>query len=223
MVHLEHYPAGDPIGVEVIFVPGGRFKYVGVDLDGKPAAKWLNSLGIDAYVLTYSVRENDNVHPLFEKPLSEVRNAVAQVRKGFDGKLGIWGASAGGNLVSLIITEANTNRIDFAILQYPVISMEDNVTHLPSQANLLGASPTMQQIGDFSAERKVAPNMPPTFMFHTAADGAVPRENSILFAAAMNQERNAIAIRSQRDGPHGVDTSTWRLEDDYFHQNFKFV
>lgn len=45
----------------------------------------------------------------------------------------------------------------------------------------------MKQIVFFSLERRVDQTMPPTFIWHTRDDGAVPVENTLSFIMAMQK------------------------------------
>src|SRR5438128_12359434 len=69
-------------------------------------------------------------------------------------RVGVWGFSAGGHLASTAAThfdagkpdasdaiERMSCRPDFAILAYPVITMEQGTTHGGSRRHLLGANP----------------------------------------------------------------------------------
>ena len=48
------------------------------------------------------------------------------------------------------------------VLGYPVVSMEDGVTHGGSKRNLLGPKPTPDDVSEFSNEKQVDKNTPPT-------------------------------------------------------------
>ncbi|MEQ1839597.1 MAG: hypothetical protein ABL994_04235, partial [Verrucomicrobiales bacterium] len=52
---LDLYPAPGEKGngVGILILPGGGFAKIVPDMEGSEAAKWLNSLGISAYVLNY--------------------------------------------------------------------------------------------------------------------------------------------------------------------------
>src|SRR5437660_1238323 len=79
--------------------------------------------------------------------------------------------------------ERASSRPDVAILCYPVITMTTPYTHMGSRINLLGDNPAPALIDKFSNEKQVTSLTPPTFIFHTAEDKAVPLENALSFAA----------------------------------------
>src|SRR6188474_2246404 len=52
---LEVYPAAKPNGTAVVIAPGGGFTILAIEHEGRDVAKWLNSLGVSAFVLRYRV------------------------------------------------------------------------------------------------------------------------------------------------------------------------
>jgi acetyl esterase/lipase len=103
------------------------------------------------------------------------------------------------------ITATNAEaHLDFAILAYPVISMEPGTTHLGSLHNLLGHDAGVDLRKSMSAETRVTQHTPPIFLFHTGNDGAVPVQNALLFASALANHGCAFEILVLPDGPHGI-------------------
>ena len=117
-------------------------------------------------------------------------------------RIGIWGFSAGGHLASTIATHFDNGkpdnddpiervscRPDFAILCYPVITMRPPYTHGGSRHNLLGDKPDEALVENVCNDKQVTEKTPPTFLFHTNEDKAVPAENSILFYQALRKKK----------------------------------
>ena len=113
-------------------------------------------------------------------------------------RIGMMGFSAGGHLASTAGTrfdrgtadapdpiERVSSRPDFLILGYPVISFDPAIAH-------------------------VTADTPPTFLFHTTADGSVPVENSVRFYMALRKATVPAEMHIFENGPHGVGLS---LED----------
>ena len=141
----------------VVICPGGGYSHLAMEKEGFKVAKWLNSLGITAFVLKYRL-PNDLI--MMDKtigPLQDAQEAVRLVRRNAKKynitaeKVGIMGFSAGGHLAATLSThykdEIYENDLisakpDFSILMYPVISMDDTITHKGSKTNLLGNTPT---------------------------------------------------------------------------------
>ncbi|KAJ3550745.1 hypothetical protein NPX13_g11459 [Xylaria arbuscula] len=212
-MHLTFHPADtatDPHKGTVLVVPGGRYKYVGIDIDGKPSTKWLNGIRFDVYVLEYSCADNSPT-PLREKPMGDAKEALDQIRKSprFHGRLGMWGWSAGGHLTGIMGTKPDI-KLEFLILAYPVITMDDQFTHGPSRHNLLGEAPGQEQIDKMSVDKQVTVHTPPTFIFHTASDKDVPLENSLRFAIAMGKKKTPFVLHVQKEGAHGVGLNGWQ-------------
>jgi acetyl esterase/lipase len=55
-----------------------------------------------------------------------------------------------------------------------------------------------------STDTLVTPDTPPTFLFHTNADTAVPVENSIHYFLALRKARVPAEMHIFKDGAHGV-------------------
>ncbi len=227
-------------GSGVIVCPGGGYGGLAMDHEGYQIVKWLNDRGIRAWILRYRLGSKGYHHPIQK---NDVLRAVRVVRvsapsKGVDPRrLGIWGFSAGGHLASTAAThfdKADTNPQDgvdhvssrpgFAILCYPVISMVDGVTHTGSRRNLLGNDRYEDEklITLLSNEKQVTAKTPPTFIFHTTEDQAVPVENAIRFYSALQKNGVHCELHVYQKGRHGVGLGgtdpvlrTWpeRLED----------
>jgi acetyl esterase/lipase len=206
-------------GAAVVVCPGGGYRVVAADHEGKQIAEWLNSLGVSAFVLQYRLGERYR-HPA---PLQDAQRAIRMVRSlakewGVDPKrVGILGFSAGGHLASTTAThfddgqsdakdpvEREGSRPDFAVLCYAVISLHDPVAHSGSRRYLLGdpADPALVEL--LSNERQVTPRTPPTFLWHTADDSAVPVANSLLFFEALVKAGVPGELHVFPHGRHGL-------------------
>ncbi len=216
-----------PAKIGVLVVPGGGYGHLAVGHEGADVAAYLNARGYDAWMLEYTVADAGNPGPIYPKPQNEALEALRFIRaQKRVGKLGIWGFSAGGHLAAVTATNPETHqagaKLDFAILAYPVISMEVGATHGGSRANLIGKTPDPALEKALSAQNRVSLDTPPTFLFHTANDGAVPVQNALLFADALAAHKIPFELHIYENGAHGVGLapsdpilSTWgaRLED----------
>ncbi|MDG0811996.1 alpha/beta hydrolase [Cohnella rhizosphaerae] len=201
----------------VIVAPGGGYGTRAAH-EGEPIAKWLNGLGISAFVLRYRVAPYK--HPA---PLADALRAVRTVRAraaefGIDpGRIGLLGFSAGGHLVATAGTQWEgpnpeaadeidraSDRPDLIVLCYPVITFKDPHTHAGSRQNLLGETPDAALVDAMSAERRVTAETPPAFLWHTSDDAAVPVENSLLFAAALREKGVPFDLHVYSKGVHGI-------------------
>jgi acetyl esterase/lipase len=230
-------PADKSTGTAVVVCPGGGYGHLALGHEGKEPADWLNLHGVAAFVVSYRLAPRYH-HPA---PMQDVQRAIRLVRSrasewGIEPKrIGVWGFSAGGHLASTAAThfddgkpDAGDNiervscRPDFAILCYPVITLEPPFAHMGSCENLLGKSPDAALVASLCNDRQVTAKTPPTFLFHTNADGPVPAENSVLFYLALRKAGVPAELHIYEKGPHGVGLagkdpvlSTWsdRLAD----------
>ena len=210
-------------GTAVVICPGGGYSRRATDHEGHQIAAWLNERGVHAFILKYrTVGESQIPPPLEPGPMLDVQRALRTVRAqakdyGVDpSRIGVWGFSAGGHLASTAATHFDEGepaaddpidrvscRPDFAILAYPVITMGAQ-THGGSKANLIGKQPDEKLVEFYSSEKQVTARTPPTFLFHTVQDKAVPIENSRLFQAACEEAGVPVELVEYEEGQHGV-------------------
>ena len=205
-------------GSAVVIFPGGGYRMVAIDHEGHQVARWLNELGIAAFVVDYRHRGRGYGHPA---PIQDAQRAIRTVRSrsaqfGIEpNKIGIIGFSAGGHLASTAGTHFNEKfyepvdandgasaRPDFMILIYPVISM-GSYSHSGSRSALLGGNTSKDLVDKFSNETQVNSNTPPTFLVHATDDKTVPAENSINFYLACRKARVPAEMHIWQKGEHG--------------------
>ena len=220
---LTVYPAAKPNGAAIVVCPGGGYGFLADDHEGKQVAEFFNALGVHAFVLKYRIVQKDRPGPLHPAPLEDAQRAIRTVRSkakelGIDvHRVGIIGFSAGGHLASTAGThfdEGNKDaddaidkqscRPDFLILGYPVITFADDATHKGSRNNLIGANPDAKLIEYYSSDKQVTAKTPPTFIFHTSADTAVPPENAVRFYLALKAAKVPVELHMYEKGQHGV-------------------
>ena len=216
---LYRVPSDRASGAAIVVCPGGSYRTLASDHEGKQVAEWLNSLGISAFVLQYRVGPRYR-HPA---PLTDAQRALRLVRaRGAEwnvdpARVGIMGFSAGGHLVSTTGThfddgnpqatdpvERVGSRPDLMILAYPVVSLSAPFTHSPSRQNLLGDAPDPKLLDELSAERHVTARTPPAFLFHTSDDPGVAVENSVALYQALHAAQVPAELHVFPKGPHGV-------------------
>jgi dipeptidyl aminopeptidase/acylaminoacyl peptidase len=94
------------------------------------------------------------------------------------------------------------------ILMYPVISFTEWYTHKGSRRNLLGHNPDADLGENFSNEKQVTPETPPTFLVHANDDNPVPPENSITFYLALRKAKVPAEMHIYEKGGHGFGPGT---------------
>lgn len=211
-----------PNGTAVIVCPGGGYGMHAVGHEGKAVAEWLNQRGITAFILKYRIVQYDRPAPLHPAPMLDVQRAIRWVRAHVEKyhldphRIGVWGFSAGGHLASTAAVHFDAGkqdgdaidrqscRPDFAILAYPVILLEGRPAHAGSRRNLLGDQAGARLLDFYSTHKHVTRETPPTFLFHTEEDTAVPPDNSRAFAAACREKGVPVELVIYPKGPHGV-------------------
>ncbi|OOG73075.1 alpha/beta hydrolase [Algoriphagus sp. A40] len=79
---LLHYPApkDKANGTSIIVAPGGAFHILSIDNEGIRVAEWLNSLGIEAFVLKYRVVKSETDNPFAElMPLMQNKDKLDSI------------------------------------------------------------------------------------------------------------------------------------------------
>lgn len=207
-------------GCGVVVCPGGGYGGLAIGHEGHEIAQWLNENGIAAFICDYRHAGKGYKHPA---PLQDAQRAIRTVRaraKEFnvdEKKIGILGFSAGGHLTSTAVThfdggnaeaadaiEKVSCRPDFGVLCYAVIALEQSYTHKGSQNNLLGPNAPAELVESLSNEKQVTSNTPPTFLWHTYEDTAVPPMNSVVFYKAMLENKVPGELHIYEKGRHGV-------------------
>jgi len=206
-------------GTAVVIAPGGGYQNLAMEHEGRQFAYWFNAMGVTAFVLKYRLGPRYH-HPIelgdAQRAIRTVRARATEFNVSPD-RIGMMGFSAGGHLASTAATHFDggaadaadpidraSSRPDFLILGYPVISFDAAITHAGSLRNLLGENPDPKLVEDLSNDLRVTAQTPPTFIFHTTNDNAVPVENSVRFYLALRKARVPVEMHLFEAGPHGV-------------------
>jgi acetyl esterase/lipase len=216
-MYLPSHPTKSDTGV--IVAPGGSYRVLAMNHEGRQVANWLNSLGMTAFVLKYRLGPKYH-HPI---ELGDAQRAIRVVRsraKEFGirpDRIGIMGFSAGGHLAATVGTHYDHGdlaasdpidriscRPDFLVLAYAVISFVAPYSHSASARNLLGDNPDMKVREELSNELHVTSDTPPTFLYTTSNDKVVPAENSVAFYMALHTAGVPAELHIFQKGPHGV-------------------
>jgi acetyl esterase/lipase/lysophospholipase L1-like esterase len=222
-------------GSAVIICPGGGYQILAMSHEGYDIAKKLTEEGIAAFVLKYRLPRKELMKDKSIGPLQDAQRAIQLVRENAKqwninpNKIGIMGSSAGGHLASTVGTHFQTAHIDnpnntslrpdFMILNYPVISFSDSLTHNGSRINLIGgnasspiikASTKYKELGmkeedviNYSNELQVNSKTPPTFITAPLTDKVVPVGNTFAFVAALQQNKVLVETFIYSTGEHG--------------------
>ena len=207
------------VGTGIVVAPGGGYGALAMDHEGRQVAAFFNAMGLSAFVLKYRLGPRYR-HPVplgdAQRALRIVRSRAAEFGVAAD-RIGMMGFSAGGHLTSTAGThfdrgapdaadaiDRTSSRPDFLILGYPVISFDAAITHGGSLRNLLGENPDPRLVESLSNDLQVTADTPPTFLFHTTNDAAVPVENTVRFYLALRKAKVPAEMHVFENGPHGV-------------------
>ncbi len=216
-IYLPQNESGN--GTAVIICPGGGYHAVCASYEGRKIARELNKKGVAAFVLKYRLPNDSTCENKSIAALQDAQQAIKIVRENAgkwkidSNKIGVMGFSAGGHLASTAGThfsksyienkEETSLRPDFMLLVYPVISMQNGLTHKGSCETLLGTNPDSELVELFSNEKQVTENTPPTFLTHAGDDDVVPVENSIRFYEALKAKNVSVDMHLFSKGKHG--------------------
>jgi acetyl esterase/lipase len=223
-------------GSSIIICPGGSYRYLGIHHEGYEIAKWLNSLGFNAFVLRYRLSMHGHHYPAM---LQDIQRSIQLVRENAASwhlnanAIGVMGFSAGGHLAGTAAIYYNENfmqslgiepkvslRPDFAVMLYPVVSMHDSIAHHTSKRDLLGFNHTKALENKMSLEDNVHEGMPPIFLMQAKGDKVVDYRNSYYFYKALTAQHLSCKYLLYECGGHGFgidpkrnkEASQWKYE-----------
>jgi acetyl esterase/lipase len=193
---------GTENGSAVVIFPGGAYRELAGNLEGRQYADWFTARGFRAFVLSYRLTGNGYVLPV---PLLDARRAIQIVRSRSrdyfinPDRIVVVGSSAGGHLAALAGTqfvpgdpeaEDPTDRVssrpNFLVLVYPWIgAITADTSHL-SYCKIFDLMDQCDALGkSYSPDLFVTQQTPPTFWYHTFDDQTVPVEQGLRFYEAL--------------------------------------
>jgi len=199
-----------------IVCPGGGYWWTS-EREAEPVALRLAGNGIAAAVINYTC---GGAH--YPVQLLQILAAVAYMRKHSEElqinaeKITVMGFSAGGHAAcsagmfwhekewadTLGVTPEDV-KPNGMVLCYPVIT-SGKYAHADSFKCLLGDNADPALMERMSLEKQVTGNTPKAFIWHTAEDGLVPMENSLLLAMAMHEKWIPVELHIYPIGHHGM-------------------
>lgn len=203
------YPADDRFSgprPSILVLPGGRFAELPPH-EGEGYARWLSSIGLHAFVLSYRLLPHR-----FPAPLEDARAGLDYIRTGDHGldtgRVGVVGSSAGGQLAGLLMTGAvlsiedgvtDPPRPDFAILAYALADL-DLLPPVAVEA-LLGDLISIKD--ELSPAKHVDATVCPTFVWATAQDPpGLP--NALEWTRVLAAAEVPVELHIYPGGSHGI-------------------
>jgi len=207
-------------GASVVIIPGGGYAGLTYEFEGIQQANYFVDHGIAALVVKYRIPSEQTMIDQSIGPLQDAQQAMRFARQhaaewNLDAdRIGAIGFSAGGHLAATLATHFDqayvdnpdhlSLRPDFLILVYPVISMDEKITHMGSRVALLGEHPSEDRIRLFSNELQVTKDTPPTLILHAADDRLVDVDNSVVFFEALRHAGVPVEAHLFEKGQHGL-------------------
>ena len=189
-------------GSSVIMCPGGGFLKTNLEHEGLDFAEWFTQKGMTYVHFKYRMpHENPDI------PRQDIRLALAVIREKFpefSKRVGVMGASIGGYLATCSATIlSDKEKPDFQILMYPVVSIDDRLTHLPCRERMFGHSYSPDKMVQYSPIEHVTSSTPVAFIVAASDDSVVSPQNGIQFAAQLQKSGVPISLHIYPTGGHG--------------------
>lgn len=210
--------AAKATGAAFVVCPGGGYNVLAPH-EGEAYARWLNDLGIAAFVLKYRlVKDGYRVPVILEDAARAMRLVRANAKdwKIDPNRIGIIGSSAGGHLSATLMTrfdsgkrdaadpiERVSSRPDLGVLCYAFI-LFDRSDNPDRHERFLGPNYAPEQIQQFSPALNVRKDTPSCFIWQTVEDTAVVVENSLVFADSLRRAGVPFDLHLYQKGRHGI-------------------
>ena len=191
-------------GCAMIVCPGGGYRSLASDHEGLQVARWLNGMGIAAFVLRYRLGPtyHSSVSLLdAQRAIRYVRTRAAEFGIAAE-RVGMLGFSAGGHLSCAAATAwdgGNPNDVD------PVEREGCRPDFIvPIYAVTNGAKRGRKADEYHPVDEAVSERTPPAFIVTTHEDITVPANQSTLFYDAMLAANVGAELHIFNDGEHGL-------------------
>ena len=215
---------GTANGSAVIVLPGGSYRMLAADLEGREVADWFAARGFRAFILSYRLSSHGYILPV---PLLDARRAVQLVRSRArdyqidPNRIVMIGFSAGGHLAALAGTQfvpgkpdtddpaqdpiaRVSSRPDYLVLGYAwlgAVSMDTSHLNYCKLYNLMDKCEALAAA--YTPQLFVTKDTPPTFMYHTFNDHTVPIEQALGFYGALVKAGVQSEMHVFANGSHG--------------------
>ena len=208
----------------IVICPGGGYGFCS-EREAEPVALRFLMEGFNTFVVWYRVHRFEGEEPFPHTAADWYRASTehrfpmpqhAQEYRTDPDQIAVMGFSAGGHLAASLgglwhhadlweemgLAPENV-KPNGAVLSYPVI-VADEDAHRGSFEHLSGGDRNVAHHQQYSVLNWVTENYPPTFLWHTFTDGAVPVNNSLRMAHALSDAGVLTEMHIFPDGVHGL-------------------
>lgn len=201
-----------PRPVMIVF-PGGGYRMLS-DRENEPICLEYLAKGFHVFALKYAIRGYAYPTQLLQSAaLMHYIRTNAEKLNVDSQKISIVGFSAGGHCAAMFATMANEPVVlnafgvkkgdlvpNAAVLCYAVLTAKYG--HPTTMDEISGGNQELREY--LSLDRRITPETPPCFIFHTFDDKTVDVRNPLVFAASLKENGVSAQIRIAENGPHGV-------------------
>ncbi len=190
-------------GTSVVICPGGGFYILAWDLEGTEIAQWLNSIGVNAFILKYRVPTAKEDDPA-AAPTEDLRRAIALVKHNAEkwnlnaDRVGALGFSAGGQ--TLIAAALKKEEV------YKAVDEVDKQSRRPDFIIPVYGARMVDLKKDSAASLRAGmelnANSPKAFIVH-AFDDFVPVQNALQLASLYKDAGVPVECHVFDTGGHG--------------------
>lgn len=210
-----------PNGTAAIITVGGGYTSLVIDKEGTDIAKWLNSIGITAFVVKNRLPGEGHKNAK-HVPLQDVQRALRLVRANASewkldaNKIGIAGLSSGGHLASTLGTnyakqvydpvdasDKLSARPDFLVLAYGPHSSNARQYLINPEQKPLEPAEKQALYDEYPTDHQVTKDTPPAFLVAAGNDDKVDARNSTRFYDALKAAGVPAELHIFQDGKHG--------------------
>lgn len=197
-ISLYPAPKDKNTGAAVVVAPGGGYSILAIEHEGTDVCTWLNSVGVNAVLLTYRVPKREMQKPDNLAAVQDAQRAMSLVRSKAaewdidPNRVGMLGFSAGGNLTAWSCCHDKR--------EYEAVDPADKLPFRPNFAVLVYPGGLIDKGGELKAEFQVTKQSPPMCFVHASNDSS---ENSVALYLACKKAGVPAEMHLYAAGGHG--------------------
>ena len=218
---LEVFAPTRPNGAAVLIAAGGGLIGISQTSEAYPVARWLTDQGVTAFVLTYRL-PGEGWHDPTSASLQDGQRALRMVRALTDRysldpqRICVLGFSAGGYVLGMAAVRSDfrfydsvdtvdeqSARPDYAMLIYPVVTLEAPSDHTATARAEVGNHPSREIQDEWSVQTYVRTGCPAMFLVQANDDKIVNPQNTSILEATCRDHGVQVEMHHFDAGGHG--------------------